>query len=209
MGWAPRFLRRPGGPEPPATVSPTLIERRPRTFWSRGADAALTLVEAEMDPAPLRPTLSERIRDLVAAQDRGPAAVPRGTADGAGTAHPAAGDAAYCEALFVELIRLGEYRRAFALLAPECQHSWGSAQRFADAHRGRLGRLEGVQVTAIRHLDQWTDPHHGDLHRGVAELDVEYGFGAAEKPFVLRRTVHLVAVDGRWRSLSYPVEAAS
>jgi hypothetical protein len=210
MGWARRF-RRQSGHERPTVAPPLLIERRPRTFWSRGADAALTLVEAEMEP-PLRPTLTERIRALVAAQEAGkapghdqrPGLVNRTTA-----AHPAAGDAAYCEALFVELIRLGEYRRAFARLAPECQRRWGSEQRFADAHRGQLGQLDGVQVTAIRHLDQWTDPHHGDLHREVAELEVEYGFGRAEKSFVLRRTVHLVAVDGGWRSLSYPVEAAS
>jgi hypothetical protein len=204
MGWAPRFLRRQGGQERPQPVLPTLIERRPRTFWSRGADAALTLVEADVQPAPFRPTLSERIRDLVAAHERGPARVAAGTEN----ATPAAGEAAYCEALFVELIRLGEYPRAFALLAPQCQHRWGSAKRFADAHRGQLGHLEGVQVTAIRHLDQWTDPHHGDRHRGVAELDVEYGLGVGAGPLVLRRTVHLVAVDGRWRSLSYPVEAA-
>jgi hypothetical protein len=159
-------------------------------------------------PEPLRPTLSERIRDLVAAHERGAFAAPAGLGRAGATAHPAPGDAAYCEALFVELIRLGEYQRAFSLLAPQCQRRWGSAIRFADAHRGQLGRLEGVQVTAIRHLDQWTDPHVGDRHQGVAELDVEYGFGAAERPLVLRRTVHLVAVEGRWRSLSYPVEAA-
>lgn len=209
MGWAPRFRRRHPGRDRRAPAPPTLIERHPRTFWSRGADVAVTLVETEVDPAPRRSTLSERIRDLVAAHERdpGPAAVLPGSTPA--PAPPAAGDAAYCEALFVELIRLGEYRRAFALLAPECQRRWVSASRFADAHRGQLGRLEGVQVTAIRHLDQWTDPHHGDLHRGVAELDVEYGLGSGERPLVLRRTVHLVAVDGRWRSLSYPVEAAS
>ncbi len=208
MGWAPRFLRRAGHAAPPALPS-TLIERRQRTFWSRGASAAVTLVEAEREPAPLRPTLAERIRDLVATHERGAAAAAGLPGSTSSPAQPAPGDAAYCEALFVELIRVGEYQRAFALLAPQCQRRWGSAIRFADAHRGRPGRLEGVEVTAVRHLDQWTDPHHGDLHQGVAELDVEYGFGAAEQPFVLRRTVHLVAVDGRWRSLSYPVEAAS
>jgi hypothetical protein len=109
----------------------------------------------------------------------------------------------------VELIRGGQHTRAFALLAPDCQQRWGSAERFAAAHReGSLQQLEGVSVVAIRHLDQWVDPHHGDTHRQVAELDVEYSFAAGLRLVKLARTVHLVAVEGRWRSLSYPVEAA-
>jgi hypothetical protein len=183
MGWVRALLRRGDS-------------RHASTRWLRGADHPVTLVEAgpAEDSAPRR---RDRVGELLAAHERG--AGPRGHA---------AGDPAYSEALFVELIRIGQYGRAYALLAPPCQRRWGSPKRFAEAHSGRaLSRLGGINVTAVRHLDEWVDHDHGDRHAGVAELDVEYAFAGGERPAVLRRTVHLVAVDGRWRSLSYPVEA--
>jgi hypothetical protein len=61
-----------------------------------------------------------------------------------------------------------------------------------------------VNVVDVRHLEEWTDPELGDRHRDVAELDVEYSFDAGARVVVLRRTVHLLAVAGKWRSLSYP-----
>src|ERR1035438_7973251 len=86
----------------------------------------------------------------------------------------------------------------------------GSAGRFAAAHaEASLQRLEGVTVVAVRHLDEWVDPHWGDCHRQVAELDVEYRFDAGRRWVRLSRTVHLVAVEGRGRSLSYPVAASA
>jgi hypothetical protein len=174
---------------------PQLIDRRSRTYWWRGGSSPVTLVETDEPPATSRPS---RLRDLVAGRQRG------GTGDG----RPP-GDPAFSEALFVELVRTGQYQRAFSLLAPPCQRSWGSPERFAEAHQGgALSHLDGVSVVAVRHLDEWVDPHRGDRHRGVAELDVEYGFAAGERTAVLRRTVHLVAVDGRWRSLSYPATQA-
>ncbi len=183
MGWA-RAILHPGR------------RRRSQTTWSRGADGPVTLVEVEAPPAPSPPRAS-RLRELMAAHERGGQPPTRSP-----------GDPAFSEALFVELIRIGQYPRAFALLAPQCQRRWGSAERFADANRGAaLSRLDGVSVGAVRHLDEWVDPDHGDRHRGVAELDVEYGFATGDRLAVLRRTVHLVAVDGRWRSLCYPVEA--
>jgi len=158
----------------------------------------VTLVESEGPVAP-RP-LRDRVRALVAAHDRGPRR---------GGPRPA-GNPAFSEALFVELIRGGQHARAFALLAPECQLRWGTAERFAAAHgESSLEQLEGVNVVAVRHLDEWVDPHRGDRHRQVAELDVEYSFDAGQRRLKLSRTVHLVAVEGRWRSLSYPVEAAA
>jgi hypothetical protein len=215
MGWARPILRtirrrrrrRVRAPHPQVTLAPEpaagrpatriLIDRGSRTFWSRGAEVPVTLVES--DPAlPARP-LRDRVRALVAAHDHGPR---RG--GGRPTGNPA-----FSEALFVELVRGGQYARAFALLAPECQRSWGSAEGFAAAHRGSsLERLEGVNVAAVRLLDEWIDPHHGSHHRQVAELDVEYSFGAGQGVVKLPRTVHLVGVEGRWRSLSYPVEEA-
>lgn len=216
MGWArpilPAVRRRRGDDarvSPPVT-SPagTLIATRPasrvlvdantRTFWSRGAEGPVTLVELDA-PAVARP-LRDRVRALVAAHDRG----------SRHTGPRPSGNPAFSEALFVELIRGGQHARAFALLAPECQLRWGSAERFAAAHaEGSLRSLESVNVRAVRHLDQWVDPHRGDCHRQVAELDVEYSFDAGQRRVKLSRTVHLVAVEGRWRSLSYPVEAAA
>jgi hypothetical protein len=216
MGWArpilPAVRRRRGGAgraTPPAgspagaliatrPASRVLIDASTRTFWSRGADGPVTLVESYA-PATAGP-LRDRVRALVAAHDRGSR---RG-----GTRPP--GNPAFSEALFVELIRGGQHARAFALLAPECQRRWGSAERFAAAHgEGALQSLESVNVTAVRHLDEWVDPHRGDCHHQVAELDVEYRFEAGQRRVRLSRTVHLVAVEGRWRSLSYPVEAAA
>jgi hypothetical protein len=215
MGWArpilPTVRRRRGGaeraPHPPGTPAVAIIATRPasrvlvdantRTFWSRGAEGPVTLVESDA-PVATHP-LRERVRAMVAAHDRG---ARRG-----GSRPP--GNPAFSEALFVELVRGGQHARAFDLLAPDCQLHWGSAERFAAAHRGSsLERLEGVNVVAVRHLDEWVDPHRGDRHSQVAELDVEYSFDAGRRRVKLSRTVHLVAVEGRWRSLSYPVEAA-
>jgi hypothetical protein len=216
MGWArpilPAVRRRRGDAArvspPSASPAGTLIATRPasrvlvdantRTFWSRGAEGPVTLVESDAPPV-ARP-LRDRVRALVAAHDRG---------SRHGGARPS-GNPAFSEALFVELIRGGQHARAFALLAPECQLRWGSAERFAAAHgEGSLESLGGVNVVAVRHLDQWVDPDRGDHHRQVAELDVEYSFDAGQRRVKLSRTVHLVAVEGRWRSLSYPVEAAA
>jgi len=213
MDWArpnlPVVGRRRGGDEraPHLAVAATeprarpasrvLVDAATRTFWSRGAADPVTLVESDTVVA-ARP-LRDRVRAMVAAHDGG---------QRRGGVRPS-GNPAFSEALFVELIRGGQHTRAFALLAPDCQQRWGSAERFAAAHReGSLQQLEGVSVVAIRHLDQWVDPHHGDTHRQVAELDVEYSFAAGRRLVKLARTVHLVAVEGRWRSLSSPVEAA-
>ena len=137
----------------------------------------------------------ERVRAIVAAHERG-----RHTAG----VRPA-GDPAFSETLFVELVRGAQYARAFALLAPGCQRRWGTAEHFAAAHRGDARHhLRGVNVVDVRHLEEWTDPELGDRHRDVAELDVEYSFDAGARVVVLRRTVHLLAVAGKWRSLSYP-----
>jgi hypothetical protein len=214
MGWArPKIpvvrRRRRGGEDAPRlavvseaqstsrAASRVLVDASTRTFWSRGAEGPVTLVESDTGVA-ARP-LRDRVRAMVAAHDSG---------QRRSGVRPS-GNPAFSEALFVELIRGGQHARAFALLAPECQLLWGSVERFAAAHgEPSLRRLEGVNVVAVRHLDEWIDPHQGDVHRQVAELDVQYSFDAGQRRVQLSRTVHLVAFEGRWRSLSYPVEAA-
>ncbi len=191
---APRRTIAAEGAEP---VLPSPVDAGSRTYWVRGADAPLTLVEAEgaARPRPLR----DRLRDLLADHERG-----------RGRAGRPAGDPAFTEMLLVELMRGGQLARAFALLAPECQRRWGGEEAFAAAHpEGSQGRLLGARVAAVRHLEAWVDPRTQTRHPGAAELDVEYRVGPPAQPLVLRRTVHLVAVDGRWRSLCYPAAAAA
>jgi hypothetical protein len=193
-----RILRR-GGDHPapagrvrrlPAAEYPHLVDAHTRTFWSRGAAAGSTLVETDDDLPMAR---SGRAASFVADHQRGTAAArPR--------ANPA-----FSEAVFVELMRARQYRRAYALLSPECQQSWGSLQAFVDAQRiGALAQLRGVRVTEVRHLDRWRDPDSGMVHEHAAELDVLYDIGDATRNVSLPRTVHLVALGGGWRSLCYP-----
>ena len=115
------------------------------------------------------------------------------------------GNPAFAEAVFVELMRAHQYRRAFEQLAIDCRRSWGSAEAFAAAQgEASMARLRGVRVRDVRYVDEWTDPDRGTVHRQVAELKVEYTVGD-HTPVVHPRVVHLVAESGRWRSLCYPV----
>ena len=139
----------------PAADRPHLVDSHTRTFWSRGAIAPATLVEADESAPELPP---RRAATLVADHERGTA----------GSQRPRA-NPAFSEAVFVELMRARQYRRAYALLSPECQQSWGSLQAFIDAQRiGALAQLRGVRVNEVRHIDNWRDPElgHGPRPRG-------------------------------------------
>lgn len=194
---------RAAAPEPrrdltrlPAAARPHLVDSHTRTFWTRGDAAAATLVEADLgDPA--MPT--GRASTLVADHQRGVDLTGRPRAN-----------PAFSEAIFVELMRARQYRRAYSLLSPECQQSWGSLEVFIAAQRlGALARLGGVKVLQVRHLDGWRDPDSGMVHEHAAELDVEYEIGDANRSVSISRTVHLVAHRGAWRSLCYPTAASS
>ncbi len=182
----------------PSAERPHLADSHTRSFWGRGpgGGAAATLVETD-DTEPALET--GRAAGLVAEHERRvpPSARPR--------ANPA-----FAEAVFVELMRARQYRRAFALLSPECQQSWSSLQSFIDAQRiGALAQLRGVHVDGVRHLESWRDPDSGMVHDHAAELDVRYEMGDGARTASVARTVHLVAVDGSWRSLCYPTATAS
>ena len=190
----PERTRRPMG-RLPAAERPHLVDSHTRTFWSRGAIAPATLVEADDAVPELR---GRRAATLVADHERGVAGSPRPRAN-----------PAFSEAVFVELMRARQYRRAYALLSPECQQSWGSLQAFIDAQRiGALAHLRGVRVTEVRHLDNWRDPDSGMVHAHAAELDVQYEMGDGTRAVSVPRTVHLVAFQGGWRSLCYPTAGA-
>lgn len=194
-GFFARILR----PVPPAyggalaqQPSPrtTLVDAGTRTFWSRGSGAAATLVEADGVSRPQRPG---RIAALLATHERG-------QSDEAPRANPA-----FTEALFVELMRARQFRRAFGMLADECRAEWGSEEAFASAQgQGPLDRLRGVKVLEVRHLDEWLDASRGKTYRGVAELEVEYTVEAGASSVAMARVVHLVSRGGRWWSLCYP-----
>jgi hypothetical protein len=180
----------------PAGERPHLVDAHTRTFWSRGAQTPATLVETEEMPPSV---VASRAATLVADHERGVT----------GSTRPRA-NPAFSEAVFVELMRACQYRRAYALLSPECQQSWGSLQAFIDAQRiGALVQLRGVRVDAVRQLQNWRDPDSGMVHEHAAELDVQYQMGDGTRSLTVPRTVHLVAFAGGWRSLCYPTATPS
>jgi hypothetical protein len=203
----PRLLRHLLGRDPesppgrgplrrlPAAERPHLVDAHTRTFWSSGSLTPATLVEADEMPAT---AIAGRAAALVADHERGVG----------GSTRPRA-NPAFSEAVFVELMRARQYRRAYALLSPECQQSWGSLQAFIDAQRiGALVQLRGVRVDTVRQLENWRDPDSGMVHEHAAELDVEYTVGDGTRTASVPRTVHLVAFRGGWRSLCYPTATA-
>lgn len=164
-----------------AAPAATVVDAGTRPFWAGSETATIT---------------SRRAAALVDAHERG-----RGPL---GARPP--GNPAFSEALFVELMRANQYRRAFTLLSEDCQLSWGSPEAFAEAQgASTIRRLRGVSVKEVRYLPEWTDSWRGTTYRDVAELDVEYEVGDPEPVAVIRRVVHLVPGGGRWRSICYPV----
>jgi hypothetical protein len=191
MRWLHRPTHRPADVagatrvDMPAAAPPhpaaTDVDAGTRAFWAGSETATIT---------------SRRAAALVDAHERG-----RGPA---GARPP--GNPAFSEALFVELMRASQYRRAFTLLSEDCQLSWGSPEAFAEAQgASMMRRLRGVNVKEVRYLPEWTDSTRGTTYRDVAELDVEYEVGDPDPVAVIRRVVHLVPGGGRWRSICYRV----
>jgi hypothetical protein len=190
----------PAAPDAPALTiprSPLLVDASTWTFWSRGAGAAETLIEAPGHEAPRTESVSRRVAAMLEARDR--------TRHGAAPVVPRRGDPAQAELLFVEMMRAGNFERAFRLLAPECQMRWGSEAAFVAAQQG--GGHDAVRYAHIRNvaiLDAWPDPDSERVNREVAELTVEYLVAIESREVLIERVVHCVLVEGRWRSLCYP-----
>ena len=182
--WLHRPERHPAAPASAPVAEPrrpTQVDSATRAFWAGSETANVT---------------SRRAAALVDAHERGRAP--------AGTRPP--GNPAFSEALFVELMRANQYRRAFSLLSEDCQLSWGSPEAFAEAQgASAMRRLRGVSVKEVRYLPEWTETSRGKAYRDVAELDVEYEVGDPGPVARIRRVVHLVPGGGRWRSICYPV----
>lgn len=207
-----RRFRRPL-PEPPPAVeairstpgaavaaprSPLLVDASTWTFWSRGATAAETLVEASGHAVGRSESVSRRVAAMLEARER--------TRLGAAPTAPRRGDPAQAELLFIELMRAGSFERAFRLLAPECQVRWGGEAAFAANQHSAGGhdQVRHVEIRDVQLLDVWPDLDSGRVNREVAELAVEYTVDVGGREVLVERVVHLVLVEGRWRSLCYP-----
>jgi hypothetical protein len=187
-------------PQPQAATalrSPLLVDANTWTFWSRGASAAETLVEATGHAVERTASVSQRVAAMLEARDR--------TRHGSAPAVPRHGDPAQAELLFVEMMRAGHFERAFRLLAPECQARWGGEAGFAEAQLGSgHDQVRAADIKHIETLDVWPDPDSGRVNREVAELTVEYLIDVGGREVLIERVVHCVLVEGRWRSLCYP-----
>jgi len=198
---APEDASPSAPPERPAVAtaprSALLVDASTWTFWSRGATAAETLVEASGQPVERRASVSQRVASMLEARDR--------TGHGAAPAVPRQGDPAHAELLFVEMMRAGRFERAYRLLAPECQSRWGGEAEFAAAQQGSgHDQVKSAQVKHLEMLEVWPDPDSGRVNRDVAELSVEYLIDVGGREVLIERVVHCVLVEGRWRSLCYP-----
>ena len=187
------LFRRPEAPPSGHGWWDRRVDPHTRSFWARDSAAPATMVEAEAGTA--TEPREDRVAAMIAAHDTGH--------HGDEPRRPR-GNPAFAEAVFVELMRAHQYRRAYEQLSAECRRSWGSADAFAAAQGdGSMSRLRGMRVTDVRYLPEWTDTAAGTTHRDVAELAVEYTVGD-RAPVTVPRVVHLVADGGRWRSLCYP-----
>ncbi len=115
-------------------------------------------------------------------------------------------DPAIVERQLVDCLRWRRYEQAYRLLAPDCQAAWGEVATFSQVMRERDdgARLASIQVREVHILPRWSDPETQRAHRDVAELAVDYVVVHGGRRRVVRRSVHLLAVDGGWRSLCYP-----
>ena len=110
-----------------------------------------------------------------------------------------------CEETFTELISASRFDSAWDLLTPDSQASWRDKESFSremDARQPGRGLL-GSKVREVRMLAQWTDEHTSKTYREVAELVVDYRVRHRARETIVTQDVHLVNVNGGWKSLCY------
>ncbi len=112
---------------------------------------------------------------------------------------------AFVETLFMELLKVSQFERAFALLAKECRSAWSSSREFAQSlEQQGLTRVSAMAVRECQFLESWEDAAHGAAFEHVAELRVEYAFALKGTVHRMSKTVHVVAEDGMWKCLYFP-----
>src|SRR5580704_6916168 len=146
--WLHRPGRNPSDIDGRSATADTAVTEAPKPF-STQVDADTRAFWAGSETATIT---SRRAAALVDAHERGHGPV---------SARPR-GNPAFSEALFVELMRANQYRRAFTLLSEDCQLSWGSPEAFAEAQgSSMMRRLHGVNVKEVRYLPEWTETSRG------------------------------------------------
>ncbi|MFN2465973.1 MAG: hypothetical protein ABR598_06880 [Candidatus Dormibacteria bacterium] len=110
-----------------------------------------------------------------------------------------------CEETFTRLISAGRFDSAWNLLAPDSQASWQDQASFTREMAARQpGRgLLGSKVREVRMLASWHDEQTKKTYHEVAELVVDYRIRQRAKETVVTQDVHLVNVNGGWKSLCY------
>lgn len=110
-----------------------------------------------------------------------------------------------CEETFTRLISAGRFDAAWDLLTPDSQTSWKDQAGFTREMAARQpGRgLLGSKVREVRMLASWTDDQTKKTYHEVAELVVDYRVRQRTSETVVTQDVHLVNVDGGWKSLCY------
>ncbi len=112
---------------------------------------------------------------------------------------------AFVETLFMELLKVSQFERAFALLARECRDAWSSSKEFAQSLQLQgLTRVSTMAVRECQFLESWEDVAHSTTFEHVAELRVEYAFAVKGTLHRMSKTVHVVAEDGMWKCLYFP-----
>ncbi|MDQ6747996.1 MAG: hypothetical protein M3010_07840 [Candidatus Dormibacteraeota bacterium] len=110
-----------------------------------------------------------------------------------------------CEETFTRLISAGRFDSAWSLLAPDSQASWDDKASFTrEMAANQPGRgLLGSKVREVRMLASWRDEHTKKTYHEVAELVVDYRIRRRAEETVVTQDVHLVNVNGGWKSLCY------
>jgi len=110
-----------------------------------------------------------------------------------------------CEETFTRLISASRFDSAWDLLTPDSQASWSNRESFTREMGARQpGRgLLGSKVREVRMLAQWTDEHTSKTYNEVAELVVDYRVRRQARESIVTQDVHLVNVNGGWKSLCY------
>jgi len=115
------------------------------------------------------------------------------------------GDPAATEEAFTRNIADGRFDMAWDLLTPDSQESWHGREAFAEemAARQPNKNLVGSRVRQVRLLPIWTDHESRKTYHEVAELVVDYRVRQRQREMLVTRDVHLINVQGAWKSLCY------